>query len=30
MFGPLVLAGVHLQSDIFVPKGGTAVCPSAA
>ena len=24
MYGPLVLAGVHLQTDIFVPRGGTA------
>jgi len=24
MYGPLVLAGVHLDDDIFVPKGGTA------
>jgi len=24
MYGPLVLAGVYLESDIWVPKGGTA------
>ena len=23
MYGPLVLAGVHLDTDIWVPKGGT-------
>ena len=23
MYGPLVLAGVHLETDIWVPKGGT-------
>ena len=22
LYGPLVLAGVHLTSDIFVPRGG--------
>ena len=24
MFGPLVLAGLHLPTDVFVPLGGTA------
>jgi hypothetical protein len=23
MYGPLVLAGVHMDTDVWVPKGGT-------
>ena len=30
MFGPLVLAGLHLPSDVFVPLGGTARARRAA
>jgi len=29
MFGPLVLAGVDVASDLFVPRGGDARAPAA-